>query len=509
MRKETLLLLMLCSFALASTAQQPPFSRCNANNVNATIIGNGSCYTYFFYTTTADCPIWEVPAGSGKSTVFQHTLWLGGLDTNDSLHLAGFRFGQIGTDYWTGPLRTTDASTSLMDMLKYYRIWNLTRVEINDFIAHHGEPGYEVPDDILTWPAHGDGDFAANLAPFVDVDGDGLYDPEAGDYPDIKGDQCLYFIFNDSYADHTESGGGKLGLEVHAMVYAYDNIKDEALYNTVFVNYEFFNRSSNDYHDVYLGLWSDFDIGYGWDDYIGCDVQRGSYYAYNGTPIDGYGEPEAYGDNPPVQVLTVLAGPYMDADGRDNPKYEGDCDALFNGAYPSDKYAYNGFNFGNGIADDERLGMTGFLYHNNSSYGPNTDPIEAEDYYNFLRGYWKNNTPMMYGGDGLSTGNVVGPECKFMFPGDSDPCNFGTNGIAPNDNYNTGNKFWTEGECQNAPDDRRGLGMIGPFSFNAGSTQVVDYALTTVWKDDDHSAMERMGDIIDHIKDMFKHGFSK
>ena len=509
MRKETLLLLMLCSFALASTAQQPPFSRCNANNVNATIIGNGSCYTFFFYATTPDCPIWEVPAGSGKSTVFQHTLWFGGLDTNDSLHLAGFRFGQIGTDYWTGPLRTTDASTNLMDMLKYYRVWNLTRVEINDFIAHHGEPGYAAPDDILTWPAHGDGDFAANLAPFVDVDGDGLYNPEAGDYPDIKGDQCLFFIFNDSYADHTESGGGKLGLEVHAMVYAYDNIKDEALYNTVFVNYEFFNRSANDYHDVYLGLWSDFDIGYGWDDYIGCDVQRGSYYAYNGTPIDGNGEPEAYGDNPPVQVLTILAGPYMDADGRDNPEYVGDCNALFNGAYPADKYAYNGFNFGNGIADDERLGMTGFLYHNNNSYGPNTDPVVAEDYYNFLRGHWKNNTPMMYGGDGLATGNVVGPECNFMFPGDSDPCNFGTNGIAPNDNYNTGNKFWTETECQNAPDDRRGLGMVGPFSFNAGSTQVVDYALTTVWKDNNHSAMERMGDIIDHIKDMFKHGFSK
>lgn len=508
MKKETLLLLMLCGFALASMAQQPPFSRCNANNVNATIIGNGSCYTYFNNYSMQDCPIWEVPAGSGKGTVFQHTMWLGGLDTNDSLHLAAFRFGQIGVDYWTGPLRTTDASTDLMDMLKYYRVWNLTRAEINAFIAHHGEPGYETPDDILTWPAHGDGDFAANLAPFVDVDGDGHYDPEAGDYPDIKGDQCLFFIFNDSYAEHTESGGGKLGLEVHAMVYAYDNIKDEALYNTVFVSYELFNRSANDYHDVYLGLWTDFDIGYGWDDYIGCDVQNGTYYGYNGTPIDGQGEPEAYGDNPPVQLLTILAGPYMDADGRDNPAYDGDCNTLFNETYPADKYAYNGFNFGNGIADDERLGMTGFMFHNNNS-SMNGDPEGAADYYNYLQGYWKNGTPVMYGGDGLSTGNVVGPECKFMFPGDSDPCNFGTNGIAPNDDYNSGDKFWTEVECQNAPNDRRGLASIGPFSLNAGSTQVVDYAMTTVWKDDDHSALERMGDIIDHIKDMFKHGFSK
>lgn len=508
MRKESLLLLMLCSFSLASMAQQPPLSRCNINNVNATIIGDGSCFAKHADVNPDNCPTWEVPAGSGKSTVFQHTLWFGGLDTNDSLHLAAFRFGQVGTDYWTGPLRTTDASMSLMDMLKYYRVWNLTRDEIDAFIAHHGEPGYVVPDDILTWPAHGDGDFAANLAPFVDVDSDGHYNPETGDYPDIKGDQCLFFIFNDSYADHTESGGGQLGLEVHAMVYAYEDPKDEAINNTVFVNYMFFNRSTNDYHDVYLGLWSDFDIGYVFDDYIGCDVQRGSYYAYNGTPIDGNGEPEAYGDNPPIQVLTVLAGPYMDADGRDNPKYEGDCNVLFNSAYPSDKYAYNGFNFGNGIADDERLGLTGFMYHNNN-FSMNGDPYTAEEYYNYLRGTWKNGNHMQYGGNGFEGQNVVGPECNFMFPGDSDPCNFGTNGIAPNEDYNTGNKFWTETECQNVPDDRRGLGMVGPFSFNAGSTQEIDYAMTTVWKDNNHSAMDRMGDFIDNIKDLFKHGFAK
>ena len=500
---------MLCSFTLASTAQQPPFSRCNVNNVNATIIGDGTCYTRFFDIYSPEvCPIWEVPAGSGKSTIFQHTLWFGGLDTADSLHLAGFRFGQVGTDYWAGPLTTTDGSTSLMGMLRYYHVWNLTRAEIEAFVAHHGEPNYVTPDDILTWPAHGEGDFAANLAPFVDVDGDGHYNPEAGDYPAIKGDQCLFFIFNDSYAAHTESSGGQLGLEVHAMVYAYDNPKDEALYNTVFVNYKFFNRSANNYHDVYIGLWNDWDIGYMMDDYVGCDVRRGACYAYNAYPVDGQGDPEAYGDNPPVQVMTILAGPYMDADGRDNPAYNGDCGALFNSAYPADKYAYNGFGFGNGIADDERIGMTRFLYHNNNS-GVNGDPYMAEDYYNYLRGIWKNNTPMLYGGNGLSSGNVVGPECRFMFPGDSDPCNFGTDGIAPNGGYNSGNLFWTEEECENEPGDRRGLASIGPFSFNVGDTQVIDYAMTTVWKKDDLSAMERMGDIIDHIKDMFEHGYSK
>ena len=74
-------------------------------------------------------------------------------------------------------------------------------------------------------------------------------------------------------------------LEVHAMVYAFDAPNDEALSNTIFVNYKFFNRSTNDYHDTYLGLWNDWDIGYAWDDYVGCDVQRGSSFAYNGLPV--------------------------------------------------------------------------------------------------------------------------------------------------------------------------------------------------------------------------------
>ena len=89
------------------------------------------------------------------------------------------------------------------------------------------------------------------------------------------------------------------------------------------------------------------------------------------------------------------------------------------------------------------------------------------------------------------------------------PCNFGTNGIAPNDGYNSGDKFWTEEECENEPADRRGLAIVGPFSFNAGGTQVIDYAITTVWKDDDHSAKERMYAIIDYIKARFTHGYSK
>lgn len=468
--KKEILLLILCGFALVSMAQLQPISHCTANNVSATILGDGSCLIMQQENELGlyPCPTWEVPAGSGKQTIFQHSLWFGGLDADDSLHLAAYRYCQIGRDFWSGPLKTTDATIDMMTVLKYHHIWNLSREEVDYFIAHHGEAGYEAPEDILTWPAHGVGDFAHDLAPFVDVDGDGNYNPEAGDYPDIKGDQCLFFIFNDGFKEHGESQGKQIGLEVHAMAYAYNTPNDEALNNTVFFNYQFFNRSVNDYHDVYLGLWTDWDIGYMFDDYVGCDVQRNSCFGYNGFPVDGNNGPEAYGDNPPVQVLTVLAGPYTNA--------------------------------------NERLGMTGFMYHNNSS-NVNGDPSKAEDYYNYMQNLWKNGQPMLFGGNGYSNCTLDLP-CKYMFPGDSDPDNVGTNGIQP-EGYGTNGVYWTEEQCGNTPYDRRGLASVGPFSFNAGGTQELDYAMITIWKNESQSAMERKGEFIDHIISLFNNGFAK
>ena len=508
--KKKAFFLMLCAMSMASVAQQPPISHVEANNVRATILGNGTCFVpqRDWEDGHKSCPTWEVPQGSGKETIFQHALWLGGLDADDSLHLAAFTYGQIGEEYWSGPLKTTDASIDLMTALKYHHVWNLTRVEIDNFIAHHGNENYEIPEDILTWPAHGEEGYAENMVPFVDVNGDSHYNPTDGDYPDIKGDQCLFFIFNDSWAAHTETGGTPLGLEVQAMVYAFDAPDNEALNNTIFFNYKLFNRSSFDYHDVYLGLWNDWDIGYGWDDYVGCDVQRGSCFCYNGTPVDGQGQSWAYGDNPPVQVCTILAGPYMDADGRDNPTFTGDCEALFDATHPLDKYAYNGYNFGNGIADDERLGLCGFMYLNNS-VPINGGQHTAQDYYKYLCGQWRDGTHLQYGGNAYAGEHVVGPDCNFIFPGDSDPGNFGTNGIAPNDGYNMEGKYWTEEQSEQSPYDRRGLASIGPFSFGSGSMQELDYAMITVWKNDSQSALERKGAFIDHIKALFNNGFGK
>ena len=492
MKKKTLLITMLMGITGALVAQQVPSSIIEVNNVRGNIMGTGNVFSNLFSSDLT----WEVPKDSGKSTLFQYSLWIGGVDVNDQLHVAANRFNQDGRDYWMGPLTPEFATTNDETEEQFEHIWNLTRAQIDEFISNHGQSGYVTPDDILTWPAHGPNGYAENLAPFVDVNGDGHYNPADGDYPDIMGDQCLFFIFNDSYANHTESGGEKLGLEVHAMVYAYDAPDNDALNNTVFFHYELYNRSMLTYNSTYVGVWNDWDIGYGGDDYAGCNVRLNACYGYNGNAEDN-----TYGTNHPVQVTTLLGGPYMDPDGLDNLAYNGDCES----SNPS--FNYFNVNFGNGIVDDERLGLSRFMVQSNG-HSDMSDPNTSEETYNTFRGYWRDGTRVRYGGDGYSGENVVGPECNFMFPGDSDPCNYGTFGNLPNGGYNVDGHYWTEAEEATYPNDRRGLAVAGPFTFEPLAMQPLDFAMTTIWNDGRLSALDRLEEVLNVVIEKYEEDFN-
>ena len=107
-----------------------------------------------------------------------------------------------------------------------------------------------------------------------------------------------------------------------------------------------------------------------------------------------------------------------------------------------------------------------------------SDPEDAAQYYQAFQGYWKDGTRVRYVGNGYNGVDVVGPECDFMYPGDSDPCNYGTNGVLPNGGYNVNGNYWTEETVGNSPQDRRGLGVVGPFTFEPGTMQPLDFAMT-------------------------------
>ncbi len=65
------------------------------NNINAQINSTG----YQLTRPHGNGAGFEVPKFSGKNTIFVSTLWMGGLDEKDSLHLAGARYGQ-GPGHW-------------------------------------------------------------------------------------------------------------------------------------------------------------------------------------------------------------------------------------------------------------------------------------------------------------------------------------------------------------------------------------------------------------------------
>jgi len=160
------------------------------------------------------------------------------------------------------------------------------------------------------------------LAPFTDVDGDGIYNARNGDYPafalngtnncdyHLLGDQSLWWVFNDKGSWHSESGGDPLGVEVHATAFAYKS-SQEHLNNATFIRYKIINRSTDTWNDYWFGQWMATNVGDASDDYVGCDVGRGMGYAYNGDLNDG-ASPQAqfwtYGAHPPAIGVDFLRG---------------------------------------------------------------------------------------------------------------------------------------------------------------------------------------------------------
>jgi hypothetical protein len=469
------------------------FNFLDINNISALI----NCFETQFWDLD-DSLHFRVPKNQLASSLLNSALWIGGFDEQEDLHLAGSRYRQIGQDYWHGPV--SDTYDSLYD-IRWFHAWKLNRTDIEFHQANWWQPGYEPLEDILTWPGNGDVENGQleQIAPFFDQNGNGIYEPMQGDAPRIKGDQAIFFVFNDARGTHTETDGVPLGIEIHAMAYAFDEPADSALWNTVFFNYNIINRSDTNYHDVYLGLFTDTYLGYMWDDRIECDVQNGMYFTYNGETIDGNEDDSlAYGANPPAQGIMLLGGPLMEPDEIDNPKYDNLGNLICS-------EAINGIGFGDGIVDNERLGMSSFVYFNGGGNSYTDDPAIAVHYYTYLQGLWKNGEPMLYGGWGLPYYSV-GPECKYMWPRDSDPVNWGTGGIWPNGGYNQNGLYWSDEESGANPNDRRGLGSIGPFNLAAGESFEFDFAYpwARAYDGDPWSSALLLKERAAYIRDLFE-----
>lgn len=468
------------------------FDSLDINQVSARINNNGN----HFWNCDGD-PKYFVPKTTGQSALFSFGFIAGGIDDSGQLHLAGQRYDDINEmDYWPGPVMDSSLYSNSEDSA-WNRLWKLNRTDIEYHQQHWWQSGYQMNPVIAQWPGNGDPALgqAEQLAPYHDLDANGIYNPGSGDYPIIKGDQCVFFIMNDTRRQHTQTGGKKMGLEIHGMAYAFDCTMDSALMYTTFLHYDVYNRSANTYHNAYFGTFVDTDLGYSWDDYVASDVKRGSFLTYNGRNMDGTGQAGEYGAFPPAISATILAGPFMDPDNLDNPSHD-------NLGNPLCDSSVNGFGFGDNLIDNERLGMQSYIYTNNCGSGPTCDPQFAFQYYRSIKGQWLDSTVMVYGVS-------LGVPCRYMYPGLSDPCNWGTYGVQP-PGFQTGaggtGLIWNEELYGNPPDDRRGISGMGPFTFTAGSMQQLDLAFVWARQYTDSAAtavIPLLGQRIDQIRSYF------
>jgi hypothetical protein len=95
-------------------------------------------------------------------------------------------------------------------------------------------------------------------------------------------------------------------------VLAYGYSRGTLIDYAVFYDYTIINKSTDNYNNMRMAIWSDVDMGYFLDDYVAVDSARRMGIVYNATNDDGVaaGHPEgSYGANPPAAGITILRFP--------------------------------------------------------------------------------------------------------------------------------------------------------------------------------------------------------
>ena len=417
------------------------------NNVGAII---NQKYSLFNNNTGSD-PGFEVPINSGKHSIFASSFWISGIDGGGLLNGAFQTYNEL--DFRGGV------------SAKFQRVWKIDLTTIHDHQTNYANSGYVMPYVIEFWPAHGDTTLGEDfyMAPFYDVNSNGVYEPTLGDYPKIKGDQAIWWFMSDDTTHASFSQ--RMGIDIHCMAYAFD-CGDSAVDNSVFIDYKIINQSTSTYQDVWIGKYIDFDIGNSQDDFIGTSVRDGVFYSYNANSFDGGAS--GYGNHPPAQGCMIL-GPHQDPDGEDNPgpnfsnNYHVPVDTalMHNGVV----YRGQGINYGDGIIDNERLGLTRTMGVSSGSSFPTSEPVSPAGYYYFLKGIWQDGTTLSHGGDGYPAANPV--NSKFMYPDTSDLQFWSTDG----DTVPT----WSEITALHSAGDRRMMGSTGPFTMTPGYEDSVTF----------------------------------
>nr|WP_294858187.1 T9SS type A sorting domain-containing protein [uncultured Fluviicola sp.] len=378
-----------------------------------------------------------------------------------------FEFSRVG------PYTTNNLFNDVIES-KYNRGFYVTKELIEAHIdsIQSNSATYIPVHGIREWPGNGDVSLgqSAQIAPYVDLNSNGIYEPMLGEYPIIYGDACFLQIWHDH--PNLERPGG---IETHNYAYTLNCDTSDMYRNTIFFKTKYISRE-NDFSRFSIGSFLDLDNGNPTDDYIGTHVELGMAYCYNGDLFDeAAGWQGSFADTLPAQGFMVLRGNKMDSDGLDNPE-----DASPIGCT-------NGLGFNDGTIDNEYFTLERTLA--SSAYGGVTisDPQTANEWERITNGFWPDGTPLFYGGNGnIFSNSTTMTKARFIFPGGSDTLFYGTDGTDPGFDWTPTQTAASAGPVL-PPTDYRIYASHGSRAFTQTDTIEFDYVYM-VYYDSTHAS---------------------
>ena len=421
------------------------------------------------------------PGFDEVSAIFAGGVWIGGVDPNGSLKLAGVQYAQgANTDWYPGPL-DDEGQTDATVCENWDQFFTVKGADILKHIAAFDKLGDDfncddVAESIKYWPGRGNPYWnerfafnipVQNLADFWDEDGNGEYDPCQGDFPviDIVGceadnraearellpDEVVFWLYNDNGGVHGLTNATAIQMEVQVQAFAYatnDEVNDMTFYR-----YKLINKATDDIRNCYFAMWVDPDLGCSEDDYIGCDVERSLGYVYNEDATDGSpgiecpGGVLTYKNDVPILGIDYFRGPRSP---RKFCRDEND-EIIFD---EDGNKCLMEVEIGTGEGDTLiELGMTSFTYQNRGVSEPppaTEDPQQDTEFYNILRGLWADGTAVTFGDSGFDPAST--DSIRYVFPD------------APDDDNG-----WSMCTADLPFDDRRTVQATGPLLLQPGA----------------------------------------
>ncbi|MFQ6678133.1 MAG: T9SS type A sorting domain-containing protein [Fidelibacterota bacterium] len=422
MKRSILLLIFIVSFGYGNlpgvrmgpnAIQSLEYKIWDGNQISTYHRNNGAVVDH---NATGDAGL-EWPIGSGKTAVFASGLWLaaGRINGVEEIRTA---VSEYTREYTPGPYGS-----------------NPNAEDVHIYTIHAGDDASN--PDWQNWPVD-------QGAPWADVDGDGVYDPNV-DHPDVRGDLFHWYVMNDG--GHTPHfllwNTPPLGVEVRVSLFGEG--PDSPLKDVMFVKWEIVNTGGNQLDSMYAAFWSDPDIGDANNDFVGCDPELNLGYSYN----DFIGDIR-YGSNPPTVGYVYLQTPIKPSLG-DTALVSGDP-----------------------IFDYKNIPMNAFSMFS-LGYDTYIDPDGAEILYNYMNGLI-GETGEQY------IDPVTGQPTTYVFNGDP----VTGDGWVDYNYYPSG--------------DRRFLITAGPFSMAPSDTQEVAVAIVIAQGTDNISSITYLRQLVPWIQ---------